>query len=127
MIDLLIMENTKKLNYFPPKGGTSKYFSPRIIMTKKVLDYEKHCKIPSGMYVQAHEENNQKNSLKARAIDGIYLRFVSNTQGGHDIMNLSTGQIIRRRQVSMVPMTNHVIECIHRIANREKNARRIKN
>jgi hypothetical protein len=34
--------------------------------------------------------------LKARAIDGIYLRFVSNTQGGHEIMNLSTAQIIRR-------------------------------
>jgi hypothetical protein len=57
--------------------------------------------------------------LKARPIDGIYLRFL-NTQGGHEIMNLSTGQIIRRRQVSIVPMTTHVIECVHRMANCEK-------
>jgi hypothetical protein len=72
------------------------------------------------MYVQAHEENNPKNSLKARAIDSFYLRFATNTQIGHEIMNLSTGQIIRRRQVRIVLMTNHVIECIHRMANREK-------
>jgi hypothetical protein len=58
--------------------------------------------------------------LKSRDINGIYLIFLSNAQGGHEIMNLSTGQIIRRRQVSMVPMTNHVIERVHRVANREK-------
>jgi hypothetical protein len=31
-----------------------------MIMTKEVLDYEKHCKIPFGIYFQAHEENNPK-------------------------------------------------------------------
>jgi hypothetical protein len=105
MIHILFMESTKKLNNFPPKGGTSKYFNPRMIMTKEMLDYEKHCNITFGMHVQAHEENKPTYSLKARAIDGIYLRlFVSNTQEGHEIMNLSTGQIIRRRKVSIVPM-----------------------
>jgi hypothetical protein len=38
-----------------------------------------------------------QNSLKARAIDCINLRLLSSTQGGHEIMNLSTVQIIRRR------------------------------
>jgi hypothetical protein len=65
-------------------------------------------------------EGNPTNSLKARAIDCIYLRFLSNTQGGHEKMNLSTVQIIRRRQVRMVPMKTHVIKCVHIMANREE-------
>jgi hypothetical protein len=102
MIHILVMESTKKINYFPLNGGTSKYFSSRMIMTKEVLYYENDCKIPFGIYVQAHEENNPTNPLKFTEIDGIYLRYLSNAQGVHEIMILSTGQIIRRRQVSMV-------------------------
>jgi hypothetical protein len=63
MIHILVMEITKKSNYFPPKGGTSKYFSPRMIMTKEMLDYESYCKIPSGMYVQEHEGKQQPNKF----------------------------------------------------------------
>jgi hypothetical protein len=42
-----------------------------MIMHREVLDYEKHCTIPFGMYVQAHEENDPTNTLKTRSIDGI--------------------------------------------------------
>jgi hypothetical protein len=69
------------------------------------------------MYVQAHEENDPTNTLKTRSIDGIYLRFLSS---GHEIMSLTTGQIIRRRQVSMIPMTKHIIECVHKLAENKK-------
>jgi hypothetical protein len=63
-----------------------------------VLDYEKHCIIPFGTYVQAHDENDPTNSMKSRAIDGVYLSFLSNLQGGHEIMNLMTGQVIKRNR-----------------------------
>jgi hypothetical protein len=32
MLQVLVMVSTKKLNYFPPKGGTSIFYSPRMIM-----------------------------------------------------------------------------------------------
>jgi hypothetical protein len=94
MTQILVMESTKKLNFFPPKGGVSSYFSPRMIIHKESIDYNKHCRIPYASYVQAHEENEPSNSMKARALDGIYMRYMSNDQGGHEILNLATGEII---------------------------------
>jgi hypothetical protein len=71
MLQGLVMDSAKKLNCFPPKGGISHFYSPRMIMHKEVLDYEKHCVVPFGTYVQAHDENDPTNSLKPREIDGI--------------------------------------------------------
>jgi hypothetical protein len=42
MVKILTMECAKKLNFFPPTGGISPYYSPRMIMHQKSLDYEKH-------------------------------------------------------------------------------------
>jgi hypothetical protein len=120
MLQGLVMDIAKKLNCFPPKGGISDFYSPRMTMHKEVLDYEKNCVVPFGTYVQAHDENDPTNSLKPREIDGIYLRFLSNLQGGHDTMNLMTGQEIKQRQVNMIPMTQHIIECVHKLAQRKK-------
>lgn len=50
----------------------------------------------------------------------MIVRFLSNLQGGHKIMNLMTGQVIKRRQVTMIPMTLHIIECVHKLAQSEK-------
>jgi hypothetical protein len=36
-IKFLVMECTKKLNYFPPKGGVSKYYSPRETRLQQAL------------------------------------------------------------------------------------------
>jgi hypothetical protein len=33
-----------------------------MIMHKEVLDYEKHCVVPFGIYVQAHDENDPKSN-----------------------------------------------------------------
>jgi hypothetical protein len=38
MVQVLVMEIAKRLNFSPPKGGASKYYSPRIIMYGEVLD-----------------------------------------------------------------------------------------
>ena len=51
MIKILAMECTNKLNFFPPKGGVSPYYSPRMLLTNEGLDYNKHCITPFGTYV----------------------------------------------------------------------------
>jgi hypothetical protein len=119
MVQILAMECAKKLNFFPPKGGLSKYYSPRMILHQQNLDFKKHCSIPFGSYVQAHTEPDPTNTQFPRTIDCIYLRYVDSHQGGHEIMDLQTGRVIKRRTVTHVPITTAVIEVVHSMATRD--------
>jgi hypothetical protein len=119
MIKFLAMECTKKLNYFPPKGGVSKYYSPREILHQQKLDFNKHCTIAQFSYVQAHEEPQPSNSQMPRALDCIYLRPLANLQGGHELLHLATGRVITRRSVTVIPMTTSVIKSIEDMATAE--------
>ena len=119
MIKMLAMECTNKLNFFPPKGGVSQYYSPRMILTGNVLDYNKHCSVPFGSYVQAHNENTPTNSMAPRSLDCIYLRPVYNQQGGHEVLDLTTKRVITRRSVTPIPITPTVIAAVESMAAEE--------
>ena len=119
MVKMLAMESTNKLNFFPPKGGVSSYYSPRMILTNSALDYQKHCSIPFGTYVQAHTETNPTNTMAARALDCIYLRPLYNQQGGHEVLDLSTKRVITRRKVTPIPITPSIITAVESIAQQE--------
>jgi hypothetical protein len=95
MVKILAMECAKKLNFFPPKGGISPYYSPRMILHQQNLDYNKHCSIPFGAYVQAHHEPDPKNTQHPRTLDCVYLRYTDNDQGGHHLLDLRTGRTIK--------------------------------
>jgi hypothetical protein len=71
LVKYLVMESTKKLNFFPNKNGVSQYFSPRMIMHQDHLDYARHCKYQSGEYVQAHDEPDHTNMNAPRSLDCI--------------------------------------------------------
>jgi hypothetical protein len=73
LVEYLVMELAKKLNFFPNKYGVSKVFSPRMIMHHENLDYERHCKYQIGEFVQAHEEPTHTNTNAPRSLDCIYL------------------------------------------------------
>ena len=94
MIKYLLLTSTDQLNYFPAKGGISDTLSPRIILGKGNLNYNKHCKYSVGAYIQAHDETYEKNTQHARTLDTIYLQPLGNRQGGHMVMDLATGQLI---------------------------------
>ena len=69
MIKYLVMEVTKKINFFPPKGGVSEYFSPRMILHHTTLNYLKHFKYEFGEYIQAHNDDpNTKNTPAPRTL-----------------------------------------------------------
>jgi hypothetical protein len=119
MIKFLAMESAKKLNFFPPKGGISPFYSPRMILHQENLDYNKHCSIPFGTYVQAHHEPTPTNTQHPRTLDCIYLRYNDNKQGGHELLDLRTGRTIKRRTVTPLPMTQNVIELVHEMATSE--------
>ena len=98
MVKVLAIEVTKKLNFFPPSGGVSPYYSPRMILHQQNLEYNKHCAIAFGTYVQAHHEPTATNSQSPRTLDCIYLRYVDNLQGGHQLLDLRTGKTINGAQ-----------------------------
>ena len=119
MIKYLAMVVTKQLNMFPDKGGVSAYLSPHVFMGGQDLDYNKHCQIPFGAYVQGAQENNPTNTNAPRTIDAIYLRPLNNIQGGHELMNLSTGKVITRRKVVELPVTDLIIKTVEGMAEKQ--------
>ena len=64
-----VMDCTKKLKFFPSKGGISKHDSPHVMVTQRSVDHEIH---PFGTYVQAHNEPDPSNTQHPRTLDCIY-------------------------------------------------------
>jgi hypothetical protein len=111
MINYLAMTQANKLNLFPMKGGISKYYSPHMILNQTNLDYTKHCVVPFGAYVQANHESTKTSLNVTRTLDAIYLRPAQNQQGGHELMDLNSGQLISRNIVHDV-----VIKAVENVA-----------
>ena len=61
------------LNAFPSKNGISATVSPRHIVDGTVLDYNTHCKIPFGSYVQTSEQPEPTNTMVVRTSGAICL------------------------------------------------------
>ena len=109
MIKAAAFDIIKWLNMFPPKGGISTVYSLRAIVTRKPIDYNKHCKFSYGGYVQALQENNTTNTEAPRTIDAIFLQTLDNQQAGYLLMNLATGKTITRRKCWEISMTQNVV------------------
>ena len=103
MIIQLVIDVVKKLNFFPVKGGVSKYHSPCAMLQQSQIDYKKHCMIGFGSYVQAVHHPDPTNNETACTIDGIYLGFVDSLQGGHMILDLKSKMPITRSRVIKIP------------------------
>ena len=119
MIRHLAMTQANQLNLFPVKGGVSTYYSPRMILNQTNLDYTKHCTVPFGAYVQANHETSKTNSQVTRTLDAIYLRPAQNQQGGHELMDLNSGQCITRNIVHEIPVTEVVIKAVETMAYKQ--------
>ena len=116
MLRHLAMSCAKQLNLYPVRGGVSPYYSPHVILGGRNLDYNKHCKVAFGAYVQAYVKNNPKNTPAARTYDAIYLRPLPNEQGGHQVMSLSTGLARTTMKVWELPITDLVIKTVEEMA-----------
>ena len=115
MIQKLVVSTTDKLNYFPTKKGISDVYSPRLILQLGNLDYDKHCQLVFGTYVQAHDEPRPSNRMDERTIDAIFLQPMKNMQGGHELMDLHTGACITRRRATVVPITTAIIQTVNKM------------
>ena len=109
----------KWLNAFPIKGGISPYLSPRSIVTGRPMDYNKQCVATFGQYVLASTDTKARNSNKARRLDCIYLKPMENDQGGHELMDLTSRQVITRHDFDVVPVTPGVIRRVEELADKD--------
>ena len=119
MIRELVVGSTEKFNFFVAKKGVSDNFSPETIVTGRRLNYKKHCSFEFGEYVQAHTYNEPRNDMRERTLDAIYLRPNDNDQGGHILMDLTTGALITRGRITAVPMTTTVKEKVEAMAKQQ--------
>jgi hypothetical protein len=87
-----------------------------MILNQTNLDYTKHCVVPFGAYVQANQESTKTSSNVTRTLDTIYLRPAQNQQGGHELMDLNSGQLISRNIVHEIPVTDVVIKAVKNMA-----------
>eukprot|EP00804_Cyclotella_cryptica_P027764 CCRYP_009202-RA/>CCRYP_009202-RA protein AED:0.72 eAED:0.12 QI:0/-1/0/1/-1/1/1/0/1137 len=105
-------------NMFAIKGGISHTQSPSELILNRKLDFNAHCKVEYGEYVQTHEEHD--NSMGTRTVGAIATRPTGNTQGGYYFIRLDTGRRINRRDWTTLPMPDIVIDQVHRLARRAK-------
>ena len=105
------------LNMFPRKGGISQTMSPRTLLTGLTMNYNRHCRLEFGKYVQTHEEHG--NSLNPCTIGALALRPTGNVQGGYFFFSLTTGKVINRMCWTPIPMPKEVIDRVERMARQE--------
>lgn len=119
MIKHLVIASTDKFNLFPAKYGISEYYSPETLVTRKILDFLKHCQCEFGDYVQAYEYTNPRNNMRTRCIDGMYLRPAGNGTG-HYLMDLQTGRdVIRGRKITVIPLTDAVKNVVESMGTKQ--------
>jgi hypothetical protein len=66
MIIEMVFHSVFWLNAFPHKLGILQTHSPRVIVTGLGVDYNKHCRVEYGKYVQTHEKHD--NTMTTRII-----------------------------------------------------------
>ena len=102
----MVLHASRVVNYFPRSGGIEHY-SPRMLMRDEQLSMDE-LRLPFGTYVQVKEPSTQTNSMLPRTRGAIALGPSGNTTGGQVFMALDTGQLIRRSQYRVIPVTAEV-------------------
>jgi hypothetical protein len=85
-------------------------------MSGEVANY-RNCNMGFGQYCRIHEEDQPRNSMKARTQGAISLGPGGNVQGGHKLFTLTNGTVVTRsRAWTELPTPKSVIESIHVLA-----------
>ena len=110
------------LNAFPVKSGVSATYSPRELVLHRKLDYKKHCQVLPGSYCEVHDEPVPINTMVARTHACIALGPTGNLQGTVKFYCLTTGQVLKRRSFTVIPMPDRIITRVNKIGKREDKA-----
>ena len=116
MVRGLIERIAFMLNLLPSDHGVSTTLSPtEIVDGRGKFDFSKKH-LPYGSYVQAYLKTT--NNQEERSIEAIALR-PANDQNGYYFMSLRTGQRIHSNKWDELPITQHVIDKVHSLSEKE--------
>ncbi|KAL7464039.1 hypothetical protein ACHAXS_004383 [Conticribra weissflogii] len=86
----LIYFCTMWLNAVPNRSGVSQEYSPREIVVRQQVDYEKHCWVPFGAYCVVIEDQDQTNTMASQTQGAISLGPTGN-QKEHTLLDNREG------------------------------------
>ena len=110
MVVKLALRITRIANFFPAKGGIICHYPTATIVSGKQINFDRELVYSFGDYVQACYESRPKNNNLPRTKDCIYLQSTDTLQRGDELMDLSTGELIRCTRVDKCVMTQLVID-----------------
>jgi hypothetical protein len=76
------------LNSLPAAARVSDKYSPWEIVLGRKLNFEKHCKITFGFYVEAHDNPTITNTMHPHTFPGIFLGPTGNRKGTHKVFDI---------------------------------------
>jgi len=105
------------LNAFPVKSVISHTILPRELLMRWHLDYKKHCRVQPGTYSEMHDEPVPTNTMVWRAHEAIALGPTGNLQGSVKFYCINTGQVLKCRSFTPMPMPDRVIKRVKKLEN----------
>jgi hypothetical protein len=92
----MVYASTFWLNSFSPDDEVSTTLSSQTIITGYHIDYNKHCKLEFGSYVQTHEDHD--NSMATHTVGALAQWLTRNIQDGHYFYSLAIGQVLHQNR-----------------------------
>ena len=124
LIASLVSYCVKYINMVPRQSmighGT---LSPREIFLGRKVDAARECRYSFGEYAQVYDgDASSTNSMRARTTGAIVLGPSDNLQGSYDFLSLSTWQVLKRNQCTVLPLPNDVLQHINAKAAADRKA-----
>jgi hypothetical protein len=91
------------------------------------MDYAKHCQARWGSYVKAHDDPDVTNDMRSRTLPCIVLGPTGNIQGSIKCYNLEMKVVVKRRNITPLPMPDRVIKRVVALGQRAKQTRTKRN
>eukprot|EP00804_Cyclotella_cryptica_P030821 CCRYP_015076-RE/>CCRYP_015076-RE protein AED:0.49 eAED:0.25 QI:0/-1/0/1/-1/1/1/0/834 len=122
MIKRMVLHAGLLLNAYVDKQGISNEYSPREIILRWQLRWDKHCKHQFGAYGQAYDDpsSTKTNTQQARSRDVLCLGPTGNIQGSYYFVDLSTKAVIKRRRIQELPVPDSIIKKVEAWGRRDK-------
>ena len=111
------------LNTFLAKSGVSETFSPREILLRRRMDVKKNYRVLLGSYCEVHDKANPSNTAVSHTNEGIALGPTINLQGSVKFYCLNTGQVLKRRAFTEIPMPTADIAKVNKICKKENQGK----
>jgi len=90
------------------------------------MSAKKHCRVLPGSYCEVHNEPSPSNTMVTRNHDGIALGPTGNLQGSVKFYCLNTGQVLKRRDFTELPMSDSIIKRVDAIGKKKKQGRKFR-